>query len=178
MDATGALHLDPQLYVMPDDPRLGEFRAQFAGMLGQLEERPGGRFGGAAEVLDTDEFLPLLEREPANLLEAEEYLTGRLMDFVLGDWDRHEDQYSWARFDRGGVRTWRPIPRDRDYAFVDYDGIAIDLARSFVPKAVRFRREYGSVFGLIQQSQYLDRRLLGGLERARGTPWPWPCAHG
>ena len=87
------------------------------------------------------------------------------MDFVLGDWDRHEDQYNWARFDRGGVRVWRPIPRDRDYAFVDYDGLAIDLARSLVPKAVRFRPAYGNVFGLIQQAQYLDRRLLGGLER-------------
>lgn len=166
MDATGLLHVDPQLFVMPDDPRLGEFREQFAGMLGQIEERPGDHFGGAAEVLDTDEFLPLLEREPANRLEVEEYLAGRLMDFVLGDWDRHEDQYGWARFDRGGVRTWRPIPRDRDYAFVDYDGIGIDLARPFVPKAVRFRRDYGNLFGLIQQAQYLDRRLLGGLDRA------------
>ncbi|HEX5872125.1 MAG TPA: hypothetical protein VFY65_16965, partial [Longimicrobium sp.] len=166
MDASGLLHVDPLLYVMPDDPRLGEFRAEFAGMLGQMEERPGDRFGGAAEVEDTDEFLPLLQRDPANRLAAEEYLAGRLMDFVLGDWDRHEDQYSWARFDRGGVRTWRPIPRDRDYAFVDYDGIGIDIARPFVPKAVRFRREYGNLFGLIQQAQYLDRRLLGGLERA------------
>jgi hypothetical protein len=166
MDASGLLHVDPLLFVMPDDPRLGEFRARFAGMLGQMEERPGGRFGGAAEVLDTDEFLPLLEREPANRLAEEEYLTGRLMDFVLGDWDRHEDQYSWARFDRGGVRVWRPVPRDRDYVFVDYDGLGIDVARPWVPKAVRFRRDYGNLFGLIQQAQYLDRRLLGGLERA------------
>ena len=31
-------------------------------MLGQMEERPGDGFGGAAEVEDTDEFLPLLQR--------------------------------------------------------------------------------------------------------------------
>lgn len=166
MDASGLLHVDPLLFVMPDDPRLGEFREQFAGMLGQLEERPGDGFGGAADVEGTDDFLPLMQRGPANRLAAEEYLAGRLMDFVLGDWDRHEDQYSWARFDRGGVRTWRPIPRDRDYAFVDYDGVGIDVARPWVPKAVRFRREYGDLFGLVQQAQYLDRRLLGGLDRA------------
>lgn len=166
MDASGLLHVDPLLFVMPDDPRLGEFRAQFAGMLGQLEERPGDGFGGAVDVEDTDEFLPLLQRDPTNRLAEEEYLTARLMDFVLGDWDRHEDQYNWARFDRGGVRVWRPIPRDRDYAFVDYDGLGIDVARPWVPKAVRFRPEYGNLFGLIQQAQYLDRRLLGGLERA------------
>ncbi|HEX6371189.1 MAG TPA: hypothetical protein VF006_19880 [Longimicrobium sp.] len=167
MDASGLLHVDPLLFVMPDDPRLGEFRQEFAGMLGQLEERPGDGFGGAAEVEGTDEFIPALQGDPANQLEAGEYLTGRLMDFVLGDWDRHEDQYGWARFDRNGVRTWRPIPRDRDYAFVDYDGLGIDLARPWVPKAVRFRREYGGVFGLVQQAQYLDRRLLGELNRAQ-----------
>ena len=34
LDAAGVLHSTPQLAVMPDDPRLGEFRQEFAGMLG------------------------------------------------------------------------------------------------------------------------------------------------
>jgi hypothetical protein len=165
MDATGALHVDPLLFVMPDDPRLGEFRAEFAGMLGQLEERPGDRFGGAADVEDTDEFLPALDADPAHRVAAEEYLAVRLMDVFLGDWDRHEDQYSWARYDRGGTTLWRAIPRDRDYVFVDYDGFAVELARPFLPKAVRFRANYDGLFGLVQQAQYLDRRLLGGMDR-------------
>lgn len=165
MDASGLLHVDPLLFVMPDDPRLGRFRQQFAGMLGQLEERPGGSFGGAAQVLDTDEFLALLDADPRHRVAAEDYLTARLMDFLLGDWDRHADQYGWARFDRGGTHLWRPIPRDRDYVFVDYDGLLIEIARSFLPKAVRFRPSYGNLYGLIQQAQELDRRLLGGLDR-------------
>ncbi|MBW3570698.1 MAG: hypothetical protein KY467_06300 [Gemmatimonadetes bacterium] len=165
MDASGVLHVDPLLFVMPDDPRLGEFRARFAGMLGQMEERPDDGFAGAAEVEDTDEFLEALREDPANRVAAEEYLASRLMDFLLGDWDRHEDQYGWARFDSGGVHLWRPVPRDRDYVFVDYDGLLIGLARPFLPKAVRFRPAYGNLFGLIQQAQLLDRRLLGQLER-------------
>jgi len=36
-EAAGLLHATPQLAVMPDDPRLGEFRSAFAGMLGLLE---------------------------------------------------------------------------------------------------------------------------------------------
>src|SRR5512138_2833375 len=39
LDAAGVLHADPQLAVMPDDPRLGEFRERFAGVLGLLEQR-------------------------------------------------------------------------------------------------------------------------------------------
>jgi hypothetical protein len=92
----------------------------------------------------------------------------RLMDLFLGDWDRHEDQYEWARFDQGGTALWRPVPRDRDYVFVDYDGLLLDIARPFLEKAVRFRPDYGRfVYGLIEQGQYLDRRLLGELDRAQ-----------
>lgn len=167
MDATGALHVDPELYVMPDDPRLGEFRKQFAGMLGQMEERPDDGFGGAPDLEDTEEFLAALQSGPANRLAADELLAVRLMDIYLGDWDRHEDQYEWARFDQGGGRLWRPVPRDRDYVFVDYDGLLLDIARPFLEKAVRFRPGYGgTVYGLIEQGQYLDRRLLGELDRA------------
>lgn len=175
MDATGALHVDPDgLFVMPDDPRLGEFRAEFAGTLGQLEERPDDGFGGSPELEDTEEFLAALQSDPRARLAAEELLAVRLMDLFLGDWDRHEDQYEWARFDQGGTTLWRPVPRDRDYVFVDYDGVLLDIARPFLEKAVRFRRGYdGSVYGLIEQGQYLDRRLLGELDRA-----DWEAAAG
>src|SRR4051812_39729841 len=40
LDAAGVLHATPQLAVMPDDPRLGEFRQEFAGLLGLIEVRP------------------------------------------------------------------------------------------------------------------------------------------
>ncbi len=167
MDATGALHVDPLLFVMPDHPRLGEFRQQFAGMLGQVEERPDDGFGGSPDLEDTDEFLEALQSGPANRLADEELLAVRLMDIYLGDWDRHEDQYEWARFDQGGQRLWRAVPRDRDYVFVDYDGLLLDVARPFLEKAVRYRDDYdGVVYGLIEQGQYLDRRLLGELDRA------------
>ncbi|HEU0297910.1 MAG TPA: BamA/TamA family outer membrane protein [Longimicrobium sp.] len=166
MDAAGVLHVDPLLFVMPDDPRLGEFRRQFAGMLGQLEERPGDGFAGAAAVEDTDEMLAALRAGPGDRAVAEEYLTARLMDVLLGDWDRHADQLVWARYDRGGVRWWRPVPRDRDYVFVDYDGVLLDLARSFLPRAARYRPDYGDLYGLLHQARFLDRWLLGGLDRA------------
>jgi hypothetical protein len=38
--AAGVLHSDPRLVSLPDDPRLGEFRTEFAGVLGFIEERP------------------------------------------------------------------------------------------------------------------------------------------
>ena len=41
LQATGVLHAEPRLVVMPpDSSRLGQFAAEFGGMLGTIEERP------------------------------------------------------------------------------------------------------------------------------------------
>jgi hypothetical protein len=48
LDALGVLHVTPQFAVMPDDPRLGEFRKDFAGHLGLLEEFPDDGPNGTA----------------------------------------------------------------------------------------------------------------------------------
>ncbi|HEX8363430.1 MAG TPA: BamA/TamA family outer membrane protein, partial [Longimicrobium sp.] len=172
LDAAGVLHIPSRLYALPRTGLPAE-HAAFAGMLGVLEERPRAGnsevpgIAAAAAVEDTEDFLEALESSPSHRLDTRDYLAGRLMDIYFGDWDRHEDQYSWARHDRGGERLWRAIPRDRDYVFADYDGLLLDLARGQLPKAVRFVEDYeGQLFGLTQNAQLLDRRLLGDLDRA------------
>ncbi len=111
--------------VLPkDDPRLGEFAGEFGGMLGTIEERPtDGKgdaegFAGASDVIDSDELLKVIEDTPDNQVDTRAFLTARLVDLFLGDWDRHRDQWRWARFGDERPRKWQPIPRDRDQAFV------------------------------------------------------------
>src|SRR3989441_1538831 len=76
LGAAGVLHAQPFLVVMPDDPRLGDFRAEFAGMLGILEERPregpGGEdaFAGASDVAGTDRLLELLRGSSAHRVDS------------------------------------------------------------------------------------------------------------
>lgn len=38
--AVGLSPLTPRLVILPDDPALGEFRQEFAGMIGYIQERP------------------------------------------------------------------------------------------------------------------------------------------
>jgi hypothetical protein len=172
LDALGVLHATPDLFVVPDDPRLGEFRQQFAGMLGTLEEHindqeketPG--FGGFRRILDTKDLFKRLEDSPDDRIDARAYLKARLFDIVVNDWDRHEDQWRWAGVDSAGVRWWVAIPRDRDYAFVDYDGAAMSVARHFARNTVEFTPEIHNVYGLTLNARRIDRRLLSGLDRA------------
>ncbi|HEX2202906.1 MAG TPA: hypothetical protein VHG91_06400 [Longimicrobium sp.] len=170
--AAGILHPGQRLFVMPDDPRLGEFRQEFAGMLGMMEERPDEGATGdpvlrrAAKIESGEDFFEEYAEGPTHRLDSRAYLTARLVDFLFNDWDRHEDQFRWARFDTAGVHLWRPVPRDRDYVFVDYDGLLPGLARRVIPNVLRYNPHYkGALRGLTMNSEPVDRRLLSDLPR-------------
>lgn len=167
-ESAGVLHVEPRLVVLPDDPSLGEFRAEFGGMLGYLEERPdaaeeGIAFAGASKVVGTERLLERLREDPREEVDARAFLRARLLDLLIGDWDRHEDQWRWARTEG---KTWQPVPRDRDQAFSRLDGLIPALARNYVPQLVSWSETYPGVVGLTWNGSALDRRLLSGLDRA------------
>jgi hypothetical protein len=170
--AAGVLHAPPRLVVMPDDAALGQFRGDFAGMLGTIEERPGGEsgpvFAESAVVEGTNDMLAALAGGHAHRVDARAYLNARLLDLVMGDWDRHDGQWRWARFDEGGAHVWRPIARDRDNAFSRHGGWVAAVGRTQFPKMVHFDSAMAGVRGLTDNAQNLDRRLLSGLTR---TDW-------
>ncbi|MDQ3811454.1 MAG: hypothetical protein M3336_14305, partial [Chloroflexota bacterium] len=171
LDAAGVLHAEPRLVVLPDDSALGEFRAEFAGVLGLIEERPtddpghASGFAGATKVIGTDALFRRLQRDATERVDTRAYLAARLMDMFLGDWDRHGDQWRWARMGKGDASPWVPIPRDRDQVFAKYDGILLDFVRPSYPQLVEFSASYPGIVGLTWQGRVLDRRLLTGLER-------------
>lgn len=171
LSAVGVLHVQPRLVVMPNDAILGEFQDEFAGVLGLIEERPNEGeddellFAGSRTIAGTESVLEHLEETPEHRVDSRAFLTARLMDLFFGDWDRHEDQWRWARFERDGRKVWVPIPRDRDYVFVDYDGAGLAIARSFIPRAVEFDATYPDLTALTISSQRLDQLLLSDLPR-------------
>lgn len=171
LQAAGVLHAIPYLRLMPDDPRLGEYRAGFAGMLGTIEERPdegddgAPGFAGALEVVGTTTLIERLWDRPWRQVAATNYLTARLTDLFLGDWDRHEDQWRWALLGQGDTARWYPIPRDRDQAMARYDGLLLSVARSTTPQLVNFGPSISPIPAATWNGRYLDRRLLTGLHR-------------
>jgi len=169
LDAVGVLHSPPRLVLMPDDPALGEFRGDFGGLLGTIEERPtdnGPGFAGASKIIGTQELFDRLEKDQDERVDARAFLSARLVDVLLGDWDRHQDQWRWARLGDSDSVPWTPIPRDRDQAFARFDGLLLGLARLTAPQLVAFSASYPSMVGLTWNARVLDRRLLSGLD------WP------
>jgi hypothetical protein len=97
-------------------------------------------------------------------VDAHALLTARLVDLLIGDNDRHPGQWKWARLQTGSNPRWVPIPRDRDKAFVSYEGALLKAARLALPRLVTYRTvpQHASFYNAVD----FDRRLLVSLDKA------------
>ena len=173
MEATGILHSKHTLVVIPDDPKLKEYREDFAGLIGMLQERPSEGvdntpgFAGSRQISGTDKLWERLEKTPRNRVDARAFLKARLMDFLINDKDRHYGQWRWARFPDGDSHTWLPIPEDRDKAFLGFTGFVMAVARRPLPRQIiEFNDKYPSQLSLTTTGWELDREFLVELDRA------------
>jgi len=168
IEAVGILSAKHQLVYLPDDERLGQFRKAFGGTLGFMEPKsrahppvtPG--FEGFHRLIDTVELWERLDEHPEEKVDARALLRARLFDLLINDFDRHKDQWQWAR--RTGSQLWEPVPEDRDQAFVSYSGPVMSIVRRVQPRLVDFGPRYPSIFGLTWQGRFIDRRHLAEME--------------
>ncbi|PYQ48946.1 MAG: hypothetical protein DMF78_19930 [Acidobacteria bacterium] len=170
MEALGLLWVPHKFVVIPDDPALGKFRKEFAGMLGILEEVPRVKdpvtagFENVEKIYNSEAVW--LEGVDAGEVRVDPraYLRARLLDMFIGDWDRHQLQFKWARVK--GNPLLQPIAEDRDQAFAKFDGALLAVARMGQSRFVNFEDKYPPVFGLNWAGRFMDRRFLGELDRA------------
>lgn len=170
-ESAGVLTIHERLVVMPDDPALGDFQQEFAGMVGSFYEYPlpvsdnNPGFHGATEIINQKKLYERLSQSNEEPVEREAFLRARLVDILLGDFDRHRKQWRWAKIP--GKTKWQPIPEDRDQAFVRYDGAGTRLAYIYVPILQCYGPEFPRISGLTLHGWEQDRWLLAGLEWSR-----------
>jgi hypothetical protein len=164
--SVGILFYSSRLAVMPDDPALGEFRKTFGGTVGTFDEYLGPGVRGITEVVSTfDLWKKWREDGLKNRVDGRAFLKARLFDLVVGNWDRHQGQWRWARVPESPL--WVPVPEDADQAFTRYEGKAMGAARRVVPRFMRYSGEYPKrIEGLTTNNYDVTRWLLAGVE------WP------
>jgi hypothetical protein len=171
LHAARVLHTHRRLVVLPDSPRLGRFRKDFAGMLGTIEDDPEKGepeqtpgFERIARIVETEELDEILRQSASERVDARAYLRARLLDMYVGDWDRHEEQWEWGKSEADGL--WRPFPKDRDQAFSRYDGLLLGFVSKSEQKIGNFSERYGDPVTEQWAARNLDRRLLSGLDES------------
>lgn len=161
--AAGIIAPRPVMYVVADDPALGQYRSLFANTVCTLEERKPGN----SDTEDTEEVLEKLKKENENLVLQKKLLRARLMDMLVGDWDRHERQVSWATIDSGNKKLYYIIPRDRDNALFYSGGLLPRFARlTFMKHISGFKKNSNNIKRLSKKAWHFDKMFLNELDAA------------
>ena len=166
-------HTDPELFYVPNTPLLGPYIQEFGNSLAMLEIRPDedlssfDRFGKTRNAVSTRTLYRHLYEDNDNYVDASKFLRARLFDMLIGDWDRHEDQWRWAEFKKDKGSEFEPIARDRDQVFFKFDGFLPWFAsrKWAVRKLQSFKHNFGDIKGLNFNGTHLDRRLLTEMNR-------------
>jgi hypothetical protein len=149
--AAGVLHTKPQLYYVPKQFALGSFNEDYGDELYMIVERPDKAFTGEIfnypdKVESTDDLLAKLRKNEKYQLNEKAYIRARVFDMLIGDWDRHSDQWRFSQHNnKDGSVTFDPIPRDRDQVYSKFDGGLFGIARA--------------VFSVARQFQVYDQEL-------------------
>jgi hypothetical protein len=164
-DALGIVHTNPQIVFVPDDPELGPFRTEFANNVLLFEEK------GAIDsflTINTELLQAKLESGEATVVDQKRVLRARLLDMLIGDWDRHEGQWRWEERAGAGETVYLPVPNDRDYVFYNTTGVLpwlVGAQQSTArfqgfDQAIRFVETYNF------NSRYFDRYFLNALSES------------
>lgn len=161
--AVGVITPDPQFFFVPDDPALGQYRKLFANTVVILEDRdPGSDF---VDTKSTNKVINKMLDDNEHHIDQEKVLTARLLDMLIGDFDRHADQWKWGTGDTGVGKLYFPIPKDRDQAFFNSDGILLSyLSGGKMPFLQGFKKGIKNINGLNFVARDFDRFFLNNLD--------------
>ena len=150
-DAANVYHTNPKLFFVPQQPALKHHNGRFGDQLYLLEERPDEdmwpipSFGGSDEILSVPDAEEELMKSHKHKMDNDWLMRSRFFDYVIGDWDRHEDQWRMATFEKEDYTLMRPIPRDRDQVYSKFDGLLLKIINNTSPLARQFQ-SYGPEF--------------------------------
>lgn len=144
--AADVYHTNPKIFYMPKQEALGKYNSVHGDDIYMIVERPeeiwlGYEYFGSPDhdIVGTDGMLERLRRDEKYILDEEAYVRARIFDMLIGDWDRHQNQWRWAEIeDSDGNHIFKPIPRDRDQVFSNFDGAFFGTLRALTGFANQF----------------------------------------
>lgn len=159
--AIGAAHSNPIIGYVAPDPALGDFSADFAGKVALLEERePIGKSDNTAKM-----YRKLVE-DNDNTINADLLLRLKCLDVLLGDWDRHDDQWRWRALKSPKGINYVPVPRDRDQVFYRSDGKVQRYAQSswLLPMMQGYERNIRRINWFLWEGREINSRWFNEID--------------
>ena len=160
--AAGVVVAKPRLFFVPDDPAFGEYRNLFANTVCFLEDREPTPDESGTE--STEDVMKMIFKENNHQLIQQNVLRARLLDMLIADWDRHEDQWKWGIRKRNGTTYYYPVPKDRDFAYFKSNGLIVLFASMTVlPHMHSFTNDGSALKKLSNKTWEMDAQWLNQL---------------
>ena len=164
--AINVAHATPIYYFVPDDPALGIYRQVFANKVCILEQDDPTPDG--TDTKSTAKVINKVLGDSKNHVDQEAVLRARLLDMLIGDWDRHLDQWKFGTADTGVGKLYYPVPRDRDQSFFNSDGLLVKAAVIIaLPYLQGFKKKYPDIKGFNWEARDFDRSFMNNLDRKK-----------
>ena len=153
-----------EYYFVPNDTALGYYRPAFANTVAMLEEKDPSLYG--EKTVSTSTIFNKRLEKPGVEVDQQSYLKARMLDFLIGDFDRHYEQFKWGEREENGRKVIYVVPKDRDQAFFRSDGVVMRLfAYNNMPFLKGFRYDIPSPhwYGFVARD--VDGLFLNQLNR-------------
>ncbi len=146
---------NPKLYFIPYDPAMDEScQKEMAGNVAILdldwdEQNPctdslirGNIIGKTGDML--------LYADTYNIhIDTGQFLMCRLLDIMIGDFDRHNGNWAWMRHHSSQQAAIQAIPQDRDAAFAKFGGIFSNIVKVFYTKFQPYKPDIEDIEGYL-----------------------------
>lgn len=153
-DAAGVSHASPIIGVVSADENLGKYSKLFVNKVALLEERePTGKSD------NTPKMIRNMVKDNDYNVDAKGFLRARLLDLMIGDWDRHSDQWRWTKEEKENEDLYSPVPRDRDQVMYTNQGVLPYIAsRSWMaPNLQGFGSKIKSIRYSLWKTMFIHR---------------------
>ncbi|HEV8081535.1 MAG TPA: hypothetical protein VGP43_12550, partial [Chitinophagaceae bacterium] len=163
--AAGIPHSNPQFIWVPKQQALDTLNSVYGDRLYLFEQRASKNWEEADNFLNfkdfigSDELMEKMYDDHDNQVDQYAFVKARLFDMVIGDWDRHLDQWKWGKVEAGGYNVYVPIPTDRDQAFSTNDGVLLRAAITASGQKYLQPFDYTIPDVTITERRFLDRFL-------------------
>ncbi|SKA16656.1 BamA/TamA family outer membrane protein [Sediminibacterium ginsengisoli] len=150
-------HTNPVIGWVAPDKNLGMYAKDFANTLNLLEERePAGKSD------NTGKMLRQLSEDNDNSIDARQYMRAVMLDLLIGDWDRHPDQWRWHTQKKDKGKNYIAVPRDRDQVFFITDGVIPKFASRpwLLPYLQGYDSSIKNVNNYLWESRVVNNRVL------------------
>lgn len=156
-EIAGVLHTHPKMYFIPKQDELGKYNKKYGNRLYLLEYETESKknwtsFENVVRIIETKELQELKQKKGKHLkINKAALIKTRLFDLLIGDWDRHAEQWGWVLLQNDINIKAIPLPGDRDNAFFNLSGLipTIITNKNVEPLVRPYDKEIDHMPGLV-----------------------------